>query len=153
MLGNNPASWEESIKKMSTKIKKNSEGKKVYELAFVLKDASSEKVVLDFLAQHKATIVSQSPINAMKLAYPIKKHLTGYFGVINLETEPVNIIALSNALNLNAEVLRFLVIAVPNIKKSTERSEPRKTNKVETPVSTATLSNKDLEDKLEEILK
>jgi len=147
---------------MSTKIKKNSEGKKVYELAFVLKDASSEKVVLDFLAQHNAAIISQSPINAMKLAYPIKKHLTGYFGVINLETEPVNMIALSNALNLNAEVLRFLVIAVPNVsakggspegrKKYSEGSE-RKTNKVEAPVSSATLSNKDLEDKLEEILK
>lgn len=139
---------------MSTKIKKNSEGKKVYELAFILKDSSSEKVVLDFLAQHKATIISQSPINSMKLAYPIKKHLTGFFGVINLEAEPANMSALSNDLNLSAEVLRFLVIAVPNVKKSSERSESRKTTKTEvTSNSNAVLSNKDLEDRLEEILK
>ena len=141
------------IEPMSTKIQKNSEGKKVYELAFMLKDPSSEKVVLDLLAQHKATVVNQSPINSVKLAYPVKKHLTAFFGVINMETEPENMKALSSALNLSSEVLRFLIIAVPNVKKSTERSEPRKTNKVEAPASSATLSNKDLEDKLEEILK
>ena len=117
---------------MSTKIKKNLEGKKVYELAFFLKDQSSEKVVLDFLAQHKAVVINQSPINSMKLAYPIKKHLTGFFGVINFETEPENTKALSSALNLSADVLRFLIISVPNVKKSSERSELRKTSKTET---------------------
>ncbi|MHB9019679.1 MAG: 30S ribosomal protein S6 [Minisyncoccota bacterium] len=138
---------------MSTKIKKNSEGKKVYELAFLLKDLSSEKVVLDFLAQHNAVVLNQSPINSMKLAYPIKKHLTGFFGVINFETETENTKSLSNVLNLSSEVLRFLVIAVPNVKKSSEKAEPKKLNKVEAATSNPVLSNKDLEDKLEEILK
>ncbi|MFZ3132929.1 MAG: 30S ribosomal protein S6 [Desulfosporosinus sp.] len=138
---------------MSTKIKKNSEGKKVYELAFLLKDPSLDKVVLDFLAQHKAVVIDQSPINSIKLAYPIKKHVTGFFGVINLEAEPDNIKALSTALNLSADVLRFLIIAVPSVKKSSERTEPRKVNKTEATTSNSVLSNKDLEDKLEEILK
>lgn len=138
---------------MSTKIKKNSEGKKVYELAFLLKDLSSEKVVLDFLAQHNSVVLNQSPINSMKLAYPIKKHLTGFFGVINFETEPENTKSLSNALNLSSEVLRFLVIAVPNAKKSSEKAEPKKASKIEATTSNPVLSNKDLEDKLEEILK
>jgi len=138
---------------MSTKIKKNSEGKKVYELAFFLKDPSSEKVVLDFLSQHKAVIINQSQINSMKLAYPIKKHLSGFFGVINFETEPENTKALSNALNLSSEVLRFLIISVPNVRKSLGRSEPRKINKIETSSSSSALSNKALEERLEEILK
>ena len=138
---------------MSTKIKKNSEGKKVYELAFMLKDPSSEKVVLDFLVQYKATVINASQINSMKLAYPIKKHLTGYFGVINFETEPENTKALSTALNLSADVLRFLIIAVPNVKRSSERSEPRKITKTETTGSSSVLSNKALEERLEEILK
>ncbi|MDO8443187.1 MAG: 30S ribosomal protein S6 [bacterium] len=144
---------------MSTKIKKNSEGKKVYELAFLLKDPSSEKVVFDFLAQHKAVILNQSPVNSMKLAYPIKKHLSGFFGVINLEADPENVKALSSALNLSADVLRFLIIAVPNAKKSSEkeRSEPRRMSKTETTSSSSgsssVLSNKALEERLEEILK
>lgn len=139
---------------MSTKIKKNSEGKKVYELAFMIKDPSLEKAVLDFLAQHKAAILNQSPINSMKLAYPVKKHLSAFFGVINMEAEPENIKALSNALNLSNDVLRFLIIAVPNAKKTPERSEPRKTAvKTEAAGSSSVLSNKALEEKLEEILK
>jgi len=141
---------------MTTKIQKNSEGKKVYELAFMLKDPSSEKAVLDFLAQHKAVILNQSPVNSMKLAYPIKKHLSAFFGVINLEMEPENMKALSSALNLSADVLRFLIIAVPKAKKSperSERSEVRKPAKTETAGSSSVLSNKALEEKLEEILK
>ena len=138
---------------MSTKIKKNSEGKKVYELALMLKDPSSEKVVLDFLAQHKATVINQSPVNSVKLAYPIKKHLTAFFGVINMETEPENMKALSTALNLSGDVLRFLIIAVPNVKKTQERSEPRQAVKTEAAGSSSVLSNKALEEKLEEILK
>ncbi|MEK7463009.1 MAG: 30S ribosomal protein S6 [Patescibacteria group bacterium] len=153
---------------MSTKIKKNSEGKKVYELAFLLKDPSSEKAVFDFLAQHKAVILNQSPINSMKLAYPIKKHLSGFFGAINLEADPENVKALSSSLNLSADVLRFLVIAVPNVsapqrgagspegrKKYSEGSESRKMNKTESANSgsSSVLSNKALEEKLEEILK
>lgn len=151
---------------MSKKIQKNSEGKKVYELAFFLKDQSSEKAVFDFLAQHKAVILNQSPINSMKLAYPIKKYLSGFFGVINLETEPENMKALSSALNLSSEVLRFLIIAAPNVsspqrgagspegrKRYSEGPESRKINKVETTGSSSALSNKALEEKLEEILK
>lgn len=148
---------------MSTKIQKNSEGKKVYELAFLLKDPSSEKVVLDFLAQYKAVVINQSQINSMKLAYPVKKHLSAFFGVINLETEPENMKALSSALNLSSDVLRFLIIAVPNVSKKSvaseerrrysEGSESRKINKTETTNSSSVLSNKALEEKLEEILK
>lgn len=148
---------------MSNKIQKNSEGKKVYELAFLLKDPSSEKVVLDFLAQHKAVAISQAQINSIKLAYPIKKYLSAFFGVINLEAEPENMKALSSALNLSADVLRFLIIAIPNVsakdrssegrKKYSEASESGKINKTEATGSSSVLSNKALEERLEEILK
>lgn len=137
---------------MSTKTTKNLEGKKLYELSFLLKDPASEKVVLDLLGQHKAAIMNQSQVNSIKLAYPIKKHLSAYFGFINFEADPADMKNLSEALRFNAEVLRFLIIATISIKKSEgDRSEGRKTKSEA--VSGKLLSNEALEEKLEEILK
>jgi len=139
---------------MSTKTNKNLEGKKLYELAFLLKDSSSEKVVLDLLAQHKAVVTNQSQVNSIKLAYPIKKQVSAYFGYINFEADPADMKSLSETLKLNPEVLRFLVIAMLPIKKSDgEKSEGRKSTKPEIANTKSVLSNEDLEEKLEEILK
>jgi len=138
---------------MAIKIKKNEEGRKIYELAFLLKDPSLDKVVIDFLNQYKAIIINQSPINSIKLAYPIKKQSAAFFGVINFESDPANVKALSNALNLSNDVLRFLVIASPAVKKTAERSETKKSSKADSAPSGTMLSNKALEEKLEEILK
>lgn len=138
---------------MAIKIKKNEEGKKVYELAFLLKDPSLDKVVIDFLNQYKAVIINQSPVNSLKLAYPIKKQTAAFFGVINFESDPASMKALSNALNLSNDVLRFLIIATPAVKKTTEKPETKRSGKVDSAPSGAVLSNKALEEKLEEILK
>jgi len=140
---------------MSIKNTKNLEGKKIYEIAFLLKDPASEKVILDLLSENKAVISNQSPINSIKLAYPIKKHTSAYFGYINFEADPTNIKSVSETLNLNPEVLRFLIITSPVISKKSESdkySEAKKSSKLESGNGTV-LTNEALEEKLEEILK
>lgn len=138
---------------MSKKSKKNLEGKKIYELALLLKDPASEKVVSDLLAKYKASVTHQSQINSIKLAYPIKKHVSAYFGYINFEADPADIKELSETLRLNSEVLRFLIITSPVVKKSeSDKSEDRKPAKAEVGQSSM-LTNEALEERLEEILK
>ena len=125
----------------------------MYELAFLLKDPAAEKVVLDLLAQHKASVTNQSQVNSIKLAYPIKKHVSAYFGYVNFEADPADIKELSGILRLNPEVLRFLVIASPVLKKEEgEKAEGKKSAKAEA-AGKSVLTNEALEEQLEEILK
>lgn len=137
---------------MSKEINDNSEGKKLYEVAFLLEDPSSEKTILDLLAQSKAVITNQSSINPLRLAYPIKKHLSAYFGYVNFEAEPLDIKNLSDALKLNNEILRFLIVSSA-VKKPEGKKEFKKLVQPEISTSKSMLSNKALEEKLEEILK
>ncbi len=139
---------------MPSKKTNNLEGKKAYEVGFLLKDPISEKTVLDLLAQYKAVITNRSSVNPIKLAYPIKKHASAYFGYINFEADPSDVKSFSDSLRLNNEILRFLVITTSGVKKSSEeKTETKKSVKTEVSSSKSMLSNKALEEKLEEILK
>lgn len=129
----------------------NSEAKKVYEISFLLKDASSEKVITDLLDQHEALIKSKSLINPIKLAYQIKKYSSAYFGYINFEADPANVKSFSDSLKFKEEVLRFLVITVPVVKVSPKKEEDKKIMK-EPEGSKQALTNEALEEKLKEIL-
>jgi ribosomal protein S6 len=139
---------------MSKKTNNNQEGKKAYELSFLLKDPASEKSVLDLLAKYKISEIKQSSINPIKLAYPIKKHVSAYFGYVNFEADPADIKEISDSLRLNNEVIRFLIVnaIVVEGKKVEEGSEQKRTVKSESSNSKA-LTNEALEEKLEEILK
>lgn len=138
---------------MPKKTDINLEGKKNYEVSFLLKDPASENMVLDLLSQHKAVITNQSSVNSIKLAYPIKKHSFAYFGYINFEADPNDIKSVSDTLKFNSEVIRFLVISLSAVKKSERKTELKKPVQTETITSKSMLSNKALEEKLEEILK
>ena len=139
---------------MSKKANNHPEGKKSYELSFLLKDPSSEKAILGLLSQYKASITNQSQVNALKLAYPIKKHTSAYFGYVNFEANPADVKTMSDTLRLNADVLRFLVVSALKPSKTTEKSElSRKPAKAEPQLSGQALTNEALEEKLEEILK
>jgi len=106
------------------------------------------------LSQYKASITNQSQVNALKLAYPIKKHASAYFGYVNFEANPADVKVMSDALRLNADVLRFLVVSAVKPSKSQEKTETsRKPAKAEQQTSGQTLTNEALEEKLEEILK
>ena len=51
-----------------------------------------------------------------RLAYPIKRHLDGYYAVTKFAAEPTAIRPLENNLDLAEDVLRHLVIKLDNIK-------------------------------------
>jgi ribosomal protein S6 len=137
---------------MPRKKTDNLEGKKAYEVGFLLKDPISEKTVLDLLSQHKATVINKSPAKPIKLAYPIKKHVSAYFEYINFEADPSEVKSFSDSLKHNNEILRYLVVTVSG-KKAEEKTEIKKSAKLETSSSNSMLSNEALEEKLEEILK
>ena len=136
---------------MSKKTNKNLEGKKSYELSFLLKDPASERSVIDLLLKYKGSVVKQSPINSMKLAYPIKKHTSAYFGYINFEADPIDVKEFSDSMRLNGEVIRFLIVTAPVVKKSEEKEESKRVKPELT--NSKTLTNEALEEQLEEILK
>ncbi len=128
-----------------------------YEVAFLVKSPEEEKVVADLINQHKGNILQKSQIKETKLAYPIKKHSSAYFGYMHFELLPADLERLSNSLKLNPAVLRYLTVLAPAVKKPSERKSAEKENKeVPAPAVTASrsiLTNEALEEKLEEILK
>ncbi|MBU4348266.1 30S ribosomal protein S6 [Patescibacteria group bacterium] len=129
----------------------NLEAKKVYEISFLLKDPSSEKIIVDLLNQHEVLIKNKSSINSIKLAYPIKKYLSAYFGYINFEADPASIKSFSDSLKFKEEVLRYLIITVPITKVLQKKDEEKKVVK-EPDASRSALTNEALEEKLKEIL-
>lgn len=132
----------------------------IYELAYVLRVGESETTLDEVLKSHGATVKHKSPVSSIQLAYPIKKQGVGQFGYYHL-TFPTGdaVKAISDALQLNASVLRFIIVKVPKSRPQSEPREPR--NADGTPVvKTASgvtrvdsLSNEKLSQTLEEILK
>ena len=98
----------------------------------------------------------------LKLSYPIKKHRIAHFGFLQFDSFPEEIEKIAHDLKLNPAVLRTLVITPPIMKNEGRRARRGEEKKVEQeaakapPFSAAprgVLTNKDLEEKLEEILK
>lgn len=136
--------------------------KKQYEIAFVLKTEDAY-VIKQALNNRGFSILNESPVNKIRLAYPIKKELQAYWGYYSFSGAPVEIKELSADLKLKPEILRFLIVSLP--KKLAVRRERRvsarfssvkpdeKTEKHEKPAyEPKILSNEALEKKLEEIL-
>lgn len=137
-----------------------SDDKKQYEIAFILKteDAYAVKQALN---NRGFSVLNESPVNKLRLAYPIKKELQAYWGYFAFNADPAGIKELSDDLKLRPEILRFLIVSLP--KKASRQKETqlsskfsavRPSEKVEKPVydKHAILSNEALEKKLEEIL-
>lgn len=135
--------------------------KKEYEIAFLAKMPEASAVE-NLLNQYRAEIFYRSPINEVRLAYPVKKQRQAYFGFLQFRADPDVSEKVQRALNLNPSILRLLLVASP-IKKSEKprrsvletksfRSQPEPAS-LETVPSSGILTNKALEEKLEEILK
>lgn len=124
----------------------NEENKKDYEIAFVLISQEAAKEVVDILSQHQAEVFYQSPLVDLKLAYPIKKHVSAQFGFFQFRAGADVIEKIKNVLALNPNVLRSLIITPPG--KLVSNAQPRQERKP-API----LSNEALEQTIEEILK
>ncbi len=145
------------------------EGQKEYEVGFWVVAEEAVVEVYNILEVAGMTIGTKVPVVSLKLAYPIKKHTSAFFGSCVFVGLPENVKKVDEALALNSKVIRTLIITPP-VKMTTreDRSSAEmrgvKINKIsEVPMASRAsvapqinmpvLSNEGLEKKLEEILK
>ncbi len=133
--------------------------KKEYEIAFLLDSAEAEAEITKLLVKIKAEITTTKQLSEISLAYPIKKHLSAFFGFIRFKALTSEIAELKSDLRHNSKILRSLVtVHIPvaprvardrNVERSTEdKVAPKKEIS-----QVGAVSNEDLEKTLEEILK
>lgn len=144
---------------------KQYEEKKAYEISFLVERKGGEASVEETLIQHGAEIINRSEVVETRLAYPIKKLMIAHFGFFHFKISPDMAEKITAALKLNPAVLRSLLITPPVVKSEGRRmmrreggesSRPAENSNEGRPLKSApknVLTNKDLEDKLEEILK
>lgn len=131
------------------------ETQKEYEIAFLLRDEAVLRSVLDAMRGVGAEINFESPLNRVPLAYPVCKEAAAFFGWFIFSSAPENVKSINAVLKLNRDVLRFLIITPPLVKKTRRQipAKPRQTNTFTEERQGGHLSNEDLEKKIEEILK
>lgn len=135
--------------------------KKQYEMSFLLKEEGDVSVVKKFVKDLGGEIEFESPTSKIALSYPIEKETGAYFGYVHFSMEPAEISHLTHEMETNLGILRYLIITPP-FKKSEARPRTETPRRVERapaprqPEATKppeTLTNEDLEKRIEEILK
>lgn len=130
---------------------------KPYEVGYLLRSEEGVGSLADHLSGIGATVLFQSDLRNIKLAYPIEHLSSAYFGYAHFEARPDQVANLNAALKLNNQIIRFLIITPPVMReKGRAEAEPRMERgmarpKAE-PAGDASASNDLLEEKLEEIL-
>lgn len=131
--------------------------KKEYEVAFLLNSPENETEIIEILSGNQIESLNKSQVSEIKLAYPIKKRTSAFFGFCQFRALPENVKKISEDLKLKPNVLRFLVLnqltkVLPS--KPTHFTKPSKPTEPEAiQPKTEALTNELLEKKLEEILK
>lgn len=150
--------------------------KKEYEVAFVAAAEDGAAAVEKELVAHGCAVSGKGTLAAIKLAYPIKKHTSGFFGYYWFVAPADAVKKLHDVLAVAPSILRFLIVTPPVKVTVRESHQPRErsaqaktmtsavsaektaeqTLRVSAPTSARApeaLSNELLEKKLEEILK
>lgn len=132
---------------------------KQYEIGYLVRGEEGTGVVMDHLKRLPAEILFEGEVKATRLLYPIERLTSAYFGYIHFKSDPEVISNLNDALKLDNQVVRFLIVTPPFTKERSQRfsptpPQPRKLAKPDTlpALKEATASNDLLEEKLEEIL-
>ncbi len=126
--------------------------KKDYEISFLLKNEADHSALEKTLSEAGVSISYQEPLKEIRLTYPIKKHSSAYFGFDYFSADPAVIKGVSDTLTLKPEVLRFIIITPPVLRKIKEGQGLKAEPQIIEP-QPSFLSNEALEQKLEEILK
>ena len=138
---------------------------KKYEIGFLGRVENVRDEIIKLLESYKAEIVDNGNMSMIKLAYPIKKEKSAFFGYFHFNTYPNIIKKIEDNLKLNQQILRFIMIASPvSGRPFIESRMPRarilsseipviRRVEVKKPKVQVALSNEALEKKLEEILK
>jgi ribosomal protein S6 len=138
---------------------------KTYELTYIitpeagLEGAEAKAKEFEALVQKEGVIIKHLNPIARTLPYPIKKHSSGFFGVLEFQTEPEKIDEIKKELVKDGKISRFMVTIKEASKVRKERKGRIKTPApvVETHVEKPSdplpkVELKDIEQKLEELL-
>lgn len=132
---------------------------KSYEIGYLARGEEGTGAIISHLKRLGAVISFEGEVKSIKLTYPVEHLPSAYFGYVHFKIQPELIGSLNDALKLDSQITRFLVITPPFAKErgqkpSFESAQMRRIAKpkVEGGEGVA-VSNDLLEEKLEEILK
>lgn len=141
----------------------NDNDEKLYEVSFLAKSENGAATMIEHLTRFGAEILNEGNLKKMKLAYPIEKEESAYFGSMSCKLPRDTISKISDAVKLDKEIMRILILDSEPIREKTEEQslgrapneptrlvEQKPTRRVEQDDSV--ISNELLEEKLEEIL-
>jgi small subunit ribosomal protein S6 len=146
---------------------------KTYELTYIIPEKFEEKEIPQISEKIKkllpdGKIIKEEFWGRRKLAYPILKNNFGYYITLVFETEPENIKKITNKLKLAEDIIRYLIVQSEKTEKPVmaegekkkpklqTKAKPKKTEKPQKAETTEKIEKekmKELEEKLEEILK
>jgi small subunit ribosomal protein S6 len=81
-----------------------------YEVVYIFDSALEDEAIAEKLTTVHAMIQVLNIWGRRTLAYPIKRHTTGYYVVANFNTDATLLPEFERALKLDDAVLRFLVV-------------------------------------------
>lgn len=140
------------------------EDKKEYELSFILPTEEAGADVERAVVAAGGEITTKSPLQNMRLAYPVKKHASAIFGFYYFSASPEVAAKLNEALRTNKNVLRHLIVTPPIKLAPREQRFMREGKRIQGPLPraakteeprpapTQVLSNEGLEKELQQIL-
>lgn len=89
-----------------------------YETIMIINDSLTQEQkdevvskILDYITKN-GNVISKESYGAKKLAYEIRKQKTGYYYIINFESEPTTIYELERLYRITDEILKFIVVRV-----------------------------------------
>ncbi|MFH1188631.1 MAG: 30S ribosomal protein S6 [bacterium] len=133
-------------------------GTRAYEISFLLKSEEDVHIIVNYLSEIGGEIINEGIVSRIRLAYPIKKEHEAYFGFIHFTAVPLSIAKLDEALEIDAKVLRFLIVTPPFLKQARRRihtsvQKKEEGEKIEDTITAAPadISNAALEEKIEEM--
>lgn len=135
--------------------------RKQYEISFLVKDENGAATLVGHLTRFGAEIAGEGNIARVELAYPVRKYTSAYAGTLSCTVDAETISGIRDALNLDKDILRFLIVTPPVSRehppqasvKSAGQGNPPRPKVSPKPQPETALSNDLLEEKLEEILK
>ena len=135
--------------------------RKPYEIGYLVRDEEGTSALVGHLKRYEAEILFEGETKSIRLAYLVRHLLSAYFGYIHFKVDPGVIGDLNNALKLNSQIIRFLIVTPPFTKERSQRSGTESVRSEKRAVKPnvefsekpeVAVSNDLLEEKLEEIL-
>lgn len=141
----------------------NDGNKKLYEVSFLTKSENGAAVVVSHLTGSGGEILEEGTIKKINLSYPIKKEKSAHFGFTTCRLPAGAVAKVNDAVKLDSEILRILVLEVEEPSKKEEQKSSRPASvgpdsAIQRPARREKIAdegivpNELLEEKLEEIL-